>query len=270
MGATGQPHWAAEGIEPNTPNMARAYDYLLGGAHNFAVDREFVHKVLTVMPDFRQIALANRAFLYRAVRFMIGAGIRQFLDIGSGIPTVGNVHEIAQKLAPESRVVYVDIDPLVVTHSRQILAGNDRAAVIQEDLRRPKAILDHPQARALLDLDQPLGLMLVFVLSAIPDEDDPHGIVAWLRDALKPGSYLALSHSTADSREEMRVAERETRQTTTPVMTRTRDEVLRFFDGFELVEPGLVWPPQWRPDSPDDVGEHPERLANYVGVGRRG
>src|SRR5262249_12253678 len=194
----GLPDWAPEGIDLDAPSVARAYDYMLGGAHNFAIDREWARSFLTVLPDFRVIARANRAFLHRAVRFMVDAGIRQFLDVGSGIPTVGNVHEIAQETHPECRVVYVDIDPVAVTHSRQILAGNDRAVVIQEDLRDPDAILRHPDTEALLDLSQPLGLMLVAVLPAIPNQDNPHDIVARLRDAWPSASYLAISPGTAD------------------------------------------------------------------------
>jgi S-adenosyl methyltransferase len=266
----GQPDWSSERFDMSVPSAARAYDYALGGAHNFAVDREFFRAMEAAIPEIRLVARANRAFMHRAVRFMVDAGVRQFLDIGSGIPTVGNVHEIAQKLAPEARVVYVDIDPVAVEHSRLILGGNDRAAVIQEDLRRPRAILDHPDTRALLDLDRPVGLILAGILHAIPDHDDPHGIVARLRDALPSDSYVAISHATADSRpEEARAAERLTRQTATPGTMRGRAEVMRFFTGFDLVEPGLVWTPQWRPESPDDVGDHPERLSSYAGAGRK-
>jgi len=265
-----QTDWAPEGIDLSKPSIARSYDYILGGSHNFAVDREFARELLTALPDFRLIARANRAFLHRAVRFMVEAGISQFLDIGSGIPTVGNVHEIAQKLVPDARVVYVDLDPVAVVHSRQILAGNDRATVIQEDLRRPEAILNHPETRALLDFDQPVGLMLVAVLPAIPDQDDPHGIVARLRDALPPGSYMAISQGTADERtEEIQAARDITDRTTTPLTLRSHTEIMRFFTGFDLVEPGLMWSSQWRPDSPDDVVDHPERLLMLVGVGRK-
>jgi len=264
------PDWAPQGVDLSVPSVARAYDYMLGGAHNFAVDREWARSFLTVLPDFRVMARANRAFLHRAVRFMLDAGIRQFLDIGSGIPTVGNVHEIAQETYPECRVVYVDIDPVAVAHSRQILAGNDRTVVVREDLRAPDAILRNPDTKALLDFTQPVGLMLVAVLPAIPDQDDPHGIVAYLRDALPSGSYVAISQGTADERtEEIMAAARVTDRTTTPVVARSRAEVLRFFTGFELEEPGLVWSSQWRPDSPEDVGDHPERLMMYVGVGRK-
>ncbi|MEO3781150.1 SAM-dependent methyltransferase [Micromonospora sp. B11E3] len=264
-----RPDWAPEGIDLSKPSVARAYDYWLGGSHNFAIDREFARQAIAAVPDLRLVARANREFLHRAVRFMIDMGIRQFLDIGSGIPTVGNVHEIAQTIVPDARVVYVDIDPVAVAHSEQILSDNEFAAAIHEDLRRPEVILDHPATRALLDLNQPVGLLLASVVHAIPDEDDPYGILNRLRTALCPGSYVAISHVTTDSRpQEMGEGARLSGRTTTPVTARTRAQVERFFDGLELVEPGVVWSPLWRPESPEDVGDHPERMSFYVGVGR--
>jgi hypothetical protein len=264
-----RPDWAPDGIDLSKPSVARIYDYWLGGAHNFAVDREVSRQILGVVPHFRLAAQANRAFVHRAVRFMMDAGIRQFLDLGSGIPTVGNVHEIAQRAAPEARVVYVDIDPVAVAHSQQILAGNDRAVAIQHDVRRPEAILADPQARALLDFDQPVGLLLVAILHYVADQDDPYAVVARLRDALCPGSYMAIAHGTEDEQEpeETAEAQRLTRQTTTPMRLRSRAEIEPFFSGLKLVEPGLVWAPQWRPEFPDSV-EAPHRSVNYVGVGR--
>jgi SAM-dependent methyltransferase len=265
-----RPDWAPADVDVERPSVARIYDYLLGGSHNFAADREMAHKMTAVKPDLPQQARANREFLHRAVRFLVGVGVRQFLDIGSGIPTLGNVHEIAQQAAPEARVAYVDIDPVAVAHSRSILAGNDRVTVIQEDLRRPDAILAHPDVRALLDLTRPLGVLLVAVLHAIPDADDPSGIVARLREVLVPGSYLVIGHFTDDSQPNVvGEVERLARQTTTPVTPRTRAQVERFFAGFDLVDPGLVWVPQWRPDSPGDVPDRPELATNYVGVGRK-
>jgi hypothetical protein len=271
VAAQGWPDWAPEGVDLNTPSVARAYDYALGGAHSFAVDREFFRAIEAVLPEARMMFRANRAFMHRAVRFMIAAGIRQFLDLGSGIPTVGNVHEIAQRSAAESRVVYVDLDPVAVAHSRLILADNERAAAIQEDARHVQAILDHPDTRALLDFDQPVGLILAAILHAVPDDDEAYATMARLRGVLSAGSYVAISHATADSRPvEARAAEQVTKQTNTPGRIRTRAEVLRFFTGLDLVEPGLVWTSQWRPDRPEDVGAHPERLVTYAGVGRKG
>jgi hypothetical protein len=264
-----RPDWMPEGVDLSTASVARGYDYLLGGSHNLATDREYGRKILAIMPDARLAAQANRAFMHRAVRLMVDAGVRQFLDIGSGIPTVGNVHEIAQKAAPQARVVYVDIEPVAVAHSELILAGNANATIVQEDLRHPDAILNHPQTRALLDFTQPVGLLLVAILHAIPDQDDPLGLVARYCQALPSGSYVAIGHVTADSRpDEVEKIRQLTDRTTTPLTMRSRAQVERFFAGLELVEPGLVWAPQWRPDYPDEV-EAPERASNYAGVGRK-
>jgi SAM-dependent methyltransferase len=263
------PDWAPESVDIDRPTAARIYDYLLGGCHNFAADREMAHKVIAAMPDLPLQAQANRAFLHRAVQYLVAAGVRQFLDIGSGIPTLGNVHETAQRAAPDARVVYVDMDLVAVAHSRQILAVNDRTSTIEEDLRRPERILGHPDVRALLDFGQPVAVLLVAILHVIPDDDDPAGIVRRLRDALVPGSYLAIAHGTNEGRTET-AAEltRLSTRTPTPMTPRTRAQVAGFFDGFDLVEPGLVWAPQWHPDSPDDV-DAPERSMNFVGVGRK-
>lgn len=265
-----RPEWAPEGVDIDRPSAARMYDYMLGGSHNFAVDRESAHQALTLMPDLAMVAQTNRAFLYRAVRYLVETGVRQFLDIGSGVPTVGNVHEVAQRVDPQARVVYVDIDPVAVAHSRAILAGNPHATVIQEDLRRPAAILGHPQVRAMLDFDQPIGLLLIAFLHAISDEADPGRIIGELTTELVSGSYLVIGHPTGDSLPdvwekfvEMSIA------TGYPITPRSHADVARLFAGFELVEPGLVWAPLWRPEHPDDVDEHPERCSNYVGVGRK-
>jgi hypothetical protein len=265
-----RPAWAPEGIDIERPSQARAYDYLLGGSHNFAVDRELADRAIAAMPDVAVQAQANRAFLHRAVRFLIDAGIHQFLDIGSGIPTLGNVHEVAQKAASQARVVYVDIDPVAVAHSRHMLAGNDDAVVIQEDLRQPEAILNNPDLRSLLDFDQPIAVLALAILHAIPDEADPAGIVARLRDGIPSGSYLVISHATYESLPEVwaRIAEL-SKQTPTPVTPRSKAQIESLFAGFELVPPGLVWAPLWRPEVPEEVGERPERSSNYVGVGRK-
>ncbi len=265
-----RPSWAPDGVDIDRPSQARVYDYLLGGSHNFAVDRELAHRAIAVMPDVAIQAQANRAFLHRAVRYLVDAGVRQFLDIGSGIPTLGNVHEVAQRAAPESRVVYVDLEPVAVAHSRQILAGNPRAVAIQEDLRHPDAILRHPEVRGLLDLDQPIALLLLAVLHAIPDEADPAGIVARIGERLPSGSYLAIAHGTNDSLPDVvnRLVEL-SKGVDNPMTPRPRAAVEAMFAGFALVPPGLVWAPQWHPESPDDVGDHPERAGNYVGVARK-
>jgi len=257
--------------EADGPNIARVYDYLLGGSHNFIPDRESAAELLARWPDARQTMIANRAFLGRAVRYLAGrAGIRQFLDVGSGIPTMDNVHAIAQQAAPDARVVYVDVDEVAVLHSRAILAANDRATAIQADLRSPQTILDHPELHDLLDLSQPTALLLVAVLHFLPDSPDaPAALVAQLRDALAPGSYVVISHGTTDG-QPPHVAEamEHYAQTTAEFQPRSHAAVLRFFDGLDLIDPGLVPVAQWRPDHPQDAG-HAKRIAAYGGAGRK-
>lgn len=261
----GRPDWAPEDVDIEVPSAARVYDYLLGGSHNFGVDRQGARQLLRLMPDAESQARDNRAFLHRAVRYLVSVGVRQFLDVGSGIPTVGNVHEIAQRSDPKARVVYVDIDPIAVRHSKFMLRDNDHVTVIQEDLRRPRAILEHPDVQAMLDFDQPVAVLLVFILHAISDEDEPHRLVATLRDALASGSHIALSHITTDSvfdkwEEILAMAQ----QAKYPLTLRTRTEIEGLFEGFKLVEPGLVRVPLWRPDS------EPTNESNaYAGVGRK-
>ena len=248
-------------IKVNTavPNPARIYDYLLDGKDNYPADREVAEQILAIAPVARDVVRDNRAFLSRAVRFLTHeAGIRQFIDLGSGLPTQGNVHEIAQAIAPDAHVVYVDNDAMVVTHSRALLAG-DNTLAIQADLRDPDVILEDAEVRELIDFDRPIALLLMAILHFIPDDQDPLGIVGRFRDALPTGSYLALSHGTRDipvrpdmSAEEMTEmgtkVERLYQQTTASIVTRPRAQVERFFDGFELVPPGLVEVQLWRPD----------------------
>ncbi|MFC3381949.1 SAM-dependent methyltransferase [Couchioplanes azureus] len=234
------------------PSSARIYDALLGGNHNFAADREAAQHLLAAIPGAGEMARANRAFLHRAVRFLLDRGIRQFLDIGSGIPTVGNVHEVAQRRVPGARVVYVDIDPVAVAHSNDILKDNPSAVAVQADMRFPEAILEHPDVRALLDLGEPVGLLLVAMLHFVPD-DDAYTAVARLRAALPPGSYIVISHGVLET-----VADAATEQVTalyrrTDVSAahgRTRAQILRFFGDAVLVPPGLVWVHEW-PDGGD-------------------
>jgi SAM-dependent methyltransferase len=265
-----EPDWVPPEVDTGRANVARVYDYWLGGSHNFLTDQDLARSIVAVEPNIRAMARANRAFLGRAVRFLAAAGIRQFLDIGSGIPTEGNVHEVAQHAVPDSRVVYADIDPVAVAHSKAILAGNQNAAIIEADARKPEKILTDHTVRRLIDFSQPVGLLLVAVLHVIGDADDPWRIVARLRDALAPGSYLVLCHATSESKPAVAQAIEKvyTRGVTTGSRIRSRAEILRFFDGFDLVDPGLVYMPQWRPDSPDDVPADPSQLWALVGVGR--
>lgn len=265
-----RPEWAPEGLDVDRPSAARIYDYLLGGFHNFEVDRAVARQAMAAMPDLVTQAQANRAFLHRAVRHLAAAGVRQFLDLGSGIPTLGNVHEIAQSVDPDARVVYVDIDAIAVEHSRQILATVPGTAVLQQDLRHPEAILADPALTAVLDLSQPVAVILIAVLHAIPDSDDPAGVVARYRDALVPGSYLVVAHGSSEGRlEEADQLVEVSKRTPTPLSLRSQKEIAAFFDGYDLVEPGITFAPSWRPETPEDVGEHPERSGNIAGVGRK-
>ncbi|HEY1318845.1 MAG TPA: SAM-dependent methyltransferase, partial [Streptosporangiaceae bacterium] len=184
-----QPSWVPPGVDTKRANVARVYDYWLGGTHNFLADQDVARAIAAIEPNVRVFARANRAFLGRAVRFLAAAGIHQFLDIGSGIPTEGNVHEVAQQAAPGARVVYADIDPVAIAHSKAILAGNEDATIIDGDLREPGKVLAHESTQRMLDFSQPVALLLMNVLHFISDAEDPRGIVARLRDALPSGSY---------------------------------------------------------------------------------
>jgi S-adenosyl methyltransferase len=264
------PSWVPHEVNLETPSSARIYDYLLGGAHNFEVDRQAAQRLLAAVPA-QDMARLNRSFLRRAVLYLVNAGIRQFLDLGSGIPTVGNVHEIAQHADPACRVLYVDIEPIAVAHSKLILEDNDNASIIRADLRKPETILDHPETHRLLDLDQPLGLLMVGVMQFVPNPDDPWAIVANYRDTLTAGSYLAMSHFTPDGMPERMAKAVEVFKTTQePAHPRTHAEILRMFDGFELVKPRLVYTAQWRPDTSEELGDTPAHHSNlYAAVGRK-
>ncbi|MEV2265395.1 SAM-dependent methyltransferase [Nonomuraea africana] len=243
-------------INPHIPSVARMYDYYLGGKDNFRSDREAAEKVLAVVPETRQAARENRAFMQRAVRHVAGQGIRQFLDIGTGLPTQGNVHEVA---GPGARVVYVDNDPIVLAHGRAILAGAEGVDVTQGDLRLPEAILDSPEARKLLDFDQPIAILVVAVLHFIQDGEDPERILGRLKERMAPGSYLVLSHACPNRPTESEDIASVYDLATAGIRLRTRAEIAPLFDGLELVEPGLVNVAEWRPE----VAE----LAPLRGVG---
>ena len=248
-----EPNWIPPGVDTKRANVARVYDYMLGGTHNFPADQAVGRMITAVEPNARGIARANRAFLGRAVRFLADSGIRQFLDIGSGIPTEGNVHEVAEKAAPGSRVVYADIDPVAIAHSTALLAGKSNAVIVEGDVREPEKILADDRVNGLIDFSQPAGLLLVAVLHFITDAENPARIVATLRDALAPGSYLVLSHGTTEDRPTVaRAAEKVYDQAVAaPLRMRSRAELLPLFEGFELLEPGLVPMPYWRPDPGD-------------------
>ncbi|HEX8869178.1 MAG TPA: SAM-dependent methyltransferase [Lentzea sp.] len=253
--------WVPPGVDTTVPSPARVYDYWLGGGHNFAPDRALAEKILQIMPGVRDAARLNRSFLRRAALYMVEQGVTQFLDIGSGIPTVGNLHEIVQAEVPDARVVYVDRDPVAVAHSELILAGNPNTAVIQADLRDLDAIFDAGSTRKLIDFDQPVGLFMLLLLHFVPDEWDPAAIVGEYRDRLVPGSFLALSQASAEAKPDgmdEAVQTYNTKSSQNQAFPRTHDEVLAFFDGFDLVEPGLVTCPSWRPDGEGDFAADSE------------
>ncbi|MGH3679239.1 MAG: SAM-dependent methyltransferase [Natronosporangium sp.] len=260
-------------LDLDVPSAARIYDYSLGGSHNFKVDRDFARQVFQYVPWVPNINRLNRSFLWRAVRFYLDQGIGQFLDLGSGIPTLGNVHEVAQQVRPDARVVYVDYEPLAYQHASTLLADNPHATIIQADIRNPAAILDHPDTRALLDFDQPLGLLMVGVLLFIGPEDQPADLVATYRQRLAPGSLLAITHlcdehAPPEQREQVAAAVAAYQNASEQLHVRTRDEISTWFDGMELVEPGVVFLPDWRPESiseADDVA----RPLGYGGVARQ-
>jgi hypothetical protein len=240
------------GFDVSVPHIARVYDYWLGGKDNFAADREAGDLLLESYPKIAFSVRANRAFLARAVRYLVTeAGITQFVDIGTGLPTANNTHEVAQSLRPECRVMYVDNDPMVLSHAKALLTSDPQGATayLDADLRDTGKIVD--TARNTLDFTRPVAVMLIAVLHCIPDSDDPHSIVTRLIDAVPPGSFLVLTHSAKDIDAEARAAgtQRLNQVMATPVTLRGRAEVTRFFDGLELLEPGVVRVSQWRPGS---------------------
>jgi S-adenosyl methyltransferase len=249
------------------------YDYYLGGKDNFAADRKAAERFIAMLPEgaARTTATENRQFLIRAVRHLAGdLGLRQFLDIGSGLPATNNVHEVAQSVAPESRIVYVDHDPVVIAHGRALLHGNDRAAFIGCDVRHPADILADPELRSLLDFGQPIGVLLVAIMHFVSDSDDPYGIVRALMNAVPAGSYLVLSHFTADGDPKADAAARVYGKATSSLYPRTRDEVARFFAGFDLIPPGkVVLMPQWRPDADAGCPDDPVRSLGWCGVAHK-
>ncbi len=268
-GMAGENHLPT-GIDPNRPSAARIYDAFLGGNHNFAADRAVADRARELVPELPGIVQANRAFLRRAVRFAAGRGIRQFLDLGSGIPANGTVHEVAREVQPEARVAYVDLDPTAVLHAREILGADRRTVVIQGDLQRPEAVLTDPHLRGLFDFGEPVCVLMIAVLHFAPDSAELTAALRHYRDAVSPGSCLAVSHATGTARaEEMERFVDLYNRTGTPLVTRDRGRVEALFDGWDLVEPGVVHSTEWHPDPGDDVPGDPAATLTYVGVGMK-
>ncbi|WP_328496223.1 SAM-dependent methyltransferase [Streptomyces sp. NBC_00414] len=262
----GQDGFRAEEIDTSRPHPARIYDYLLGGKDNYEVDQRAGDELAAVAPEIRIGVRANRAFMRRAVRYVVGSGVRQILDIGTGLPTSPNVHEIAHEVTSDVRVAYVDNDPIVSAHADALLSGSGVNSIVLADLRDPRAIVDHPYVRRVIDFDEPVAVLLVAIVHFLTDADKPEQIVATLRDALPAGSFLVLSHATGDFADRSD-AQAVYSKATASLNLRSRAEVERFFDGFELVEPGLVQAPFWRPDAPPPArsGE----IGFYGGVARK-
>jgi hypothetical protein len=257
-------------VDINVPHSARIYDYWLGGKDNFAVDRAIGEAMIKAIPGMRRMAGENRKFVHRAARDLVAReGIRQFLDIGTGIPTRPNLHEIAQRIDPRTRVVYVDNDPIVLVHARALMISTEegRSEYISADLRRPRSILTDEVLAATLDLTSPVGLTLIAILMLLADADDPWALVAELRDAMPSGSVLAITHPTADfNPDQVRQAVAAATGAGMTLVARTQSEVRRFFGDWELLEPGLVPVSAWRPDQP---AEDPQAAYYWAGVARK-
>ncbi|MET7650358.1 MULTISPECIES: SAM-dependent methyltransferase [unclassified Streptomyces] len=272
-GGTGSPFLK---IDTSRPHPARMYDYFLGGKDNYEVDRDAAEQFIKVAPEVRDGVRANRRFMHRAVRHVVEeGGIRQILDIGTGLPTEPNVHQIAHATAPGTRVAYVDNDPIVSTHSMALMAEADsgtgtdtHTSVVLADLRDPRAVLDHPDVRRIIDFDEPVALLLVAVVHFLAEADDPDAVVATLRDALPIGSYLVLSHATGDVHEDRREdAASVYNKASASLNLRPHARVLDFFGDFTLLAPGLVPVPDWRPEEPPTPNTPP--IGIYGGVARK-
>lgn len=270
--AATRPSWSPPNLPLDKPSAARMYDYFLGGYHNFAIDRQAAEAATAIYPDFPLVMQANRAFLRRAVKYLASQGVRRFLDLGSGIPTVDNTHQVASRINPDSRVVYIDSDPIAVAHSRALLRDQPNATIIEADAVDRDLVRKHPAIRELLEGHEPVALLLVFVLHFVLDDEQAYALVRNLTDVLPSGSYVVISHGTPDNtppdvRDQIL---RLYRGTTNPVRVRTRAQFARFFEGLDLVEPGITFVPSWRPDAPDDLFvSEPERSAGFAAVARK-
>jgi len=257
-------------FRPDIPSAARVYDYLLGGKDNYPADRAVAEAMIAKLPNVRLAVQWNRAFLRRVVRYLVGeAGIRQIIDIGAGLPTAGNTHEIALAANPDTTVLYVDHDPVVLAHARNMLQGIPNAAIIEQDLLGPGAILADPVLRGLIDFTRPVAFLYLSILHFVSDEADPAGIIAALLDPFPSGSHVAISHATPDTVPEVSDVERVFDEATEQAHVRTRSGVAKLVEGMEIVEPGLAWPPQWRPDPEDEIPANVAESYYCVVVARK-
>ncbi len=259
-----------ETFRPDIPSAARIYDYLLGGKDNYPVDRAVAESMIAQLPNVRLAVQWNRAFLRRVVRYLVGeAGIRQIIDIGAGLPTAGNTHEVARQVDPEARVVYVDHDPVVLAHARNMLHGVPNTAIVQQDLLAPGEILADPALRNLIDFSQPTAILLLSILHFVADENDPAGLIARLLDPFPAGSHVAISHATPDTVPEVNDVERVFDEATEQAHVRSRSRIAELVAGMETIEPGLAWPPEWRPDPGEQVPANAAESYYCVVVARK-
>jgi len=257
-------------FRPDIPSPARIYDYLLGGKDNYPADRQAGDEIAAYLPNIREACRSNRTFLRRAVNFLAtDAGIRQFVDIGTGLPASGHVHDVARRADPQTRIVYVDNDPVVLAHGRNMLHGVPNTVILSHDLRAPAEILADLELRRLIDFSEPVAILLVAVLPFISDADNPAGIIKDLLTPFPPGSYLALSHATADGTPAVNDAAQVFDEATAQAHVRRRDAVLALVDGLDLVPPGLVWTPQWRPEPGAGIPSRPADSLCYALVARK-
>ncbi|RZT07839.1 S-adenosyl methyltransferase [Kribbella sp. VKM Ac-2569] len=257
------------GFDTTKPSIARTYDYLLGGKDNFAVDRAFGDRFINELPGSRVIAYDNRGALIRAVREIVtNTPVRQFIDLGSGLPTADNVHQVAQRYAPDAKVVYVDNDPIVLAHGRALLAENDNTAVIQADLREPKAIIEHPDTVRLIDFGQPVGVIFSATLHHVNDDEDPAGIVAFWKDRIAAGSHVFISHFRSENDPRSQELEQVLQGSLGRGRWRTDEQILALFgEGFTVLEPGIVPASEWRnEEAPDDLTDYQRLIAAVLAV----
>jgi hypothetical protein len=260
-----------EGIDFSRPSVARIYDYLLGGYHNFEIDRVFAEKSKVIYPDVALAAQVGRAFLRRSVTYLLDKGIRQFIDIGSGLPTSGHIHEILQAANVDGRVVYVDIDPVAVEHSKAILRGNSQTLVLLEDARNPEKIFAGIQEGDIINFDQPVALLFITLLQFIEDVNESRDLVARYQTHLAPGSYLAFTYGTTEGTPSgvLEGFSKLSEASPTKAYYRNRDEIFGIFEGHKFEEPGIVYAPLWHPEGPEDIClDLPERSLIYAGVAR--
>jgi hypothetical protein len=261
--------WIVDGIDLNRPSVCRMYDYLLGGYHNFEVDRAIIEKTREIYPDVALAAQVGRSFLRRAVTYLLDKGITQFIDIGSGIPTSGHVHEILEAAKVDGQVVYVDIDPVAIAHSQSILRGKPHTLALQENARNPEKILNQIKESNVIDFHEPVALLLITLLQFIEDLDESRAFIDRYRSHLAPGSYLAFTHGTTEGTPPgvLEGFSKLSESSPTKAYYRNRAEIFSVFEGYEFEKPGIVYAPLWHPDGPEEIFlDQPERSLIYAGI----